>query len=136
MLQAQSFYRKATNSASHLWIPIRLRIHIRESREWRSITRYADVLHSLTVIPYTASLPLSDGDNGGRRSQARTVITYCTIIISLIWIKNRIHLRITVIPNRTTSKPKPSVNPDVPQSRSVSAERSGSISDGWPTSAA
>lgn len=39
-----------------------------------SITRYADVLHSLAVIPYTALLPLSDGDNGERRSQARTVI--------------------------------------------------------------
>ena len=49
-------------------------MYVRESREWRSITRYADVLHSLTVIPYTALLPLSDRDNGERRSQARTVI--------------------------------------------------------------
>lgn len=37
------------------------------------IARYADVLHSLTVIPCTAPLPLSDRDNGERRSQARTV---------------------------------------------------------------
>ncbi len=28
---------------------------------------------TLAVIPYTAPLPLSDGDNGERRSQARTV---------------------------------------------------------------
>lgn len=73
MLQAQSFYRKATNSTSHLWTPVRLRMHVLESREWRSIARYAGVLHFLTVIPYTAPLPLSDGDNGERRSQARTV---------------------------------------------------------------
>lgn len=37
------------------------------------VSRYAAALHSLTVIPYTALLPLSAGDNGGRRSQARTV---------------------------------------------------------------
>ena len=37
------------------------------------VSRYAAVLHSLTVIPYTALLPLSAGDNGERRSQARTV---------------------------------------------------------------
>lgn len=37
------------------------------------VTRYAAVLHSLAVIPYTALLPLSDGTMGKRRSQARTV---------------------------------------------------------------
>ena len=46
----------------------------KEGRKMSGVSRYADVLHSLTVIPYTALLPLSDGDNGERRSQARTVI--------------------------------------------------------------
>lgn len=56
-----------------MWTSVRQGKPNSGSRKWRPITRYADVLHSLAVIPYTALLPLYDGDNGERRSQARTV---------------------------------------------------------------
>lgn len=65
LLQAPSFYIQPTKSERHLWTSVRQGKPYWGSREWHPITRYAGVLHSLTVIPYTAPLPLSGGDNGG-----------------------------------------------------------------------
>lgn len=73
LLHPPSFYTQPTDSVRYLWTSIQQGEPYWGSREWHPITRYADVLHSLAVIPYTAPLPLSDGDNGERRSQARTV---------------------------------------------------------------
>ena len=60
LLHPPSFYTQPTDSVRYLWTSIRQGEPYWGSREWHPITRYADVLHSLAVIPYTAPLPLSD----------------------------------------------------------------------------
>ncbi|EXZ75782.1 hypothetical protein M123_4898 [Bacteroides fragilis str. 3976T8] len=50
----------------------------KQGRRIGSVSRYAAALHSLTVIPRTALLPLYTVQRG-RRSQARTVTIFKTI---------------------------------------------------------
>lgn len=50
----------------------------KEGRKMSGVSRYAAALHSLTVIPRTAFLPLYTVQRG-RRSQARTVTIFKTI---------------------------------------------------------